>query len=193
MKTIIDPKQRTILKVPDKLQPAACFDLDGTIRYSLNGEFINSPDDIALFGDVEERLWQLREAGYLILGITNQGGVAYGYKLPFDVDAEIAKTCSLFKRNPFHIIKACMHHPEGTLEPFNHRSLLRKPDIGMLAICEVEAWEAGYIVDWDHSFLVGDRDEDVECANNAGIAFYWAHVFFDRPAGEASEPPDVGK
>jgi D-glycero-D-manno-heptose 1,7-bisphosphate phosphatase len=182
MKNIIDPKRKAILKVPNKVNPALCLDLDGTVRYSLNGEFINKPDDIALFDDVEEKIWEYRDAGYLIFGVTNQGGVAYGHKLPADVDAEIERTCSLFKRNPFHIIKSCLHHPKGNFEPFNHRSLLRKPDIGMLVVCEIEAWEAGYIVDWDHSIFVGDRPEDEQCAKNAGIAFRWADTFFFRGA-----------
>lgn len=180
MTTIIDLSKRTITVIP-VLKPALCLDFDGTIRYSLSGEFINKPEDVALFPDVEEKIWQYRDEGYLICGITNQGGVAYGYKTPSDNDAEIDKTCSLFERNPFHIIKSCLHHPKGSHEPYNHRSLLRKPDVGMLCLCEVEAWEAGYIVDWDHSLFVGDRPEDMECAERAGIHFSWAWEFFGRP------------
>lgn len=180
MNAIIDPKRKQILRTPSFFRPALCLDLDGTVRYSKNGEFINKPEDIALFDDAEEKIWKYREQGYLIFGITNQGGVAYGYKVPSDVDAEIEKTCNLFKKNPFHIIKSCLHHPKGTHEPFNHRSLLRKPYIGMLVVCEIEAWDAGYIVDWDNSLFVGDREEDEQCAKNAGVAFQWAHVFFSR-------------
>jgi len=180
MKAIIDSKRKVLLQVPDKVRPALCLDLDGTIRYSINGEFINTPDDIALFDDVEEKIWTYRDAGYLIFGITNQGGVAYGFKVPADVDAEIEKTCELFNKNPFHIIKSCLHHPNGKSEPFNHRSLLRKPYLGMLVVCEIESWDAGYIVDWDNSVFVGDREEDKQCAQNADIAFYWAKDFFNR-------------
>lgn len=178
MKAIIDSKRKQLLQIPDRLKPALCLDLDGTVRYSKNGDFIEKPDDIALFDGVEEKIWEYRNKGYLIFGITNQGGVAYGYKLPADVDAEIEQTCKLFKKNPFHIIKSCLHHPKGTSEPFNHRSLLRKPDIGMLVVCEIEAWDAGYIVDWDNSLFVGDREEDRQCAKNADISFQTAHEFF---------------
>lgn len=183
MKTIIDLSKKTITVIP-VLKPALCLDLDGTVRYSLNGKFINKPEDIALFPDVEAKIWQYRNEGYLIFGITNQGGVAYGYKTPQDNDAEIDKTCSLFGQNPFHIIKSCLHHPKGSHEPYNHRSLLRKPDVGMLALCEVDAWEAGFIVDWDNSIFVGDRPEDMECAERAGIEFQWAWQFFGRSKPE---------
>ena len=169
-----------------KVIPALCLDLDGTVRYSKNGEFINSPDDIALFDGVEEQIWEYRDKGYLILGITNQGGVAFGFKSVSGYDAEIEVMTSLFSRgNPFNIITACFHHEDGTVEPFCHGSLLRKPNSGMLALCEVEAYERGIIVDWDNSIFVGDRPEDEQCAANAGVSFLWANEFFNRlPKGE---------
>lgn len=162
------------------LRPALCLDLDGTIRYSKNGHFINSPEDVVLFDGVEERIWQYRADGYLIFGITNQGGVAYGLKTPEDHDAEVNAMLAQFVRNPFDIIQVCFSHPDGNTEPYNHRSLLRKPAVGMLVLCEVEARHCDYIVDWDNSLFVGDRPEDKECAEKAGISFQWAHEFFNR-------------
>ena len=164
-----------------KIAPALCLDLDGTIRHSANGEFINHPDDVRLFNDVEEKLWKYKNDGYIILGISNQAGVAYGFKTKFSSMDEIQRTAELFHRNPFDIIRCCYNHQEGKVEPFNHRSLLRKPDIGMLAFCEVEAFDSGIVIDWNKSLFVGDRPEDEECAKNAGIDFVSANEFFDRP------------
>lgn len=180
MKNIIFPQEKTIIQIPDRVSPALCLDLDGTVRYSKSGKFINGPDDIALFRGVEQHIWDYRNKGFLIFGITNQGGAAYGLKSPADHMVEIEATLTLFNKNPFHIIKSCYHHPGGKVEPYNHRSLLRKPNIGMLALCEVEAWEKGYIIAWDDSIFVGDRPEDQQCAENAGIAFQWADKFFGR-------------
>ncbi len=163
-----------------KAQPALCLDLDGTVRYSANGEFINSPDDVRLYPDVETRLWEYRQRGYLVFGISNQGGVAHGLKTPQGNDAEIEAMFSLFERNPFHIVKCCYHDPRGKVAPWSHRSLLRKPGYGMLALCEVEAFQGGYIVDWNNSLMVGDRDEDRAMAENAQIDFKWAWEFFGR-------------
>lgn len=181
MKTVIIPERKAVMQIPDKVKPALCLDLDDTVRYSKNGKFINGPDDIILFNDVEDKIWEYRDKGFLVFGISNQGGVAYGYKTSIDVNIEIEATCNLFQRNPFHIIKSCLHHPKGTREPYNYRSLLRKPDIGMLALCEFEAWGEGYIIDWDNSLFVGDRHEDQQCAENAGIKFVWHFDFFSRP------------
>lgn len=170
-----------------KVQPALCLDLDGTIRFSANGTFINKPDDVRLYPDVEAKLWKWREKGYLLFGISNQGGVAFGHKTAQGNDAEIEAMFALFDRNPFHVVKCCYHDPRGKIAPWNHRSLLRKPDVGMLALCEVEAFQGGYSVDWDHSLMVGDRPEDQELATRAGIGFQWAWEFFSRPEPKASD------
>lgn len=163
-----------------KLWPALCLDLDGTVRYSANGDFINKPEDVRLFDGAEAKIWEYREKGYLVFGISNQGGVAHGFKTTHGTDAEVEATFKAFKRNPFHIIKCCYHDARGKIEPYCHRSLLRKPDYGMLALCEVESYQAGYIVDWDNSIFVGDRDEDRDVAGKAGIKFIPADVFFER-------------
>lgn len=162
------------------VKPALCLDLDGTVRYSKSGKFIERPDDIALFDGVEDTLNEYRARGYLIFGVSNQGGVAFNIKTPQQEIAEIDTTMALFKENPFHIVKTCWHHEKGRDPVFGHRSLFRKPNIGMLVMCEFEVFNAGYVVDWDHSIFIGDRPEDQECAKNAGIAFQWAWDFFER-------------
>jgi D-glycero-D-manno-heptose 1,7-bisphosphate phosphatase len=162
------------------VHPALVLDLDGTVRYSKSGKFINGPKDIALYPDVEERIWQFRNMGYLIFGVTNQGGVAYGFKTLQDAHDEIEAMINLFEKNPFHIIEGCPLHESGKEESYKYRSLLRKPNIGMLAVCESDAFDAGYVVDWNNSLMVGDRGEDRDCAQAAGIKFQWDYEFFNR-------------
>lgn len=70
---------------------------------------------------------------------------------------------------------------KGKVEPFNHRSLGRKPDIGLLFEMESDSYTAGYIVDWDNSLFVGDRPEDEECAERAGISFRHIDHFLTQP------------
>ncbi len=155
-----------------KLQPALCLDWDGTIRVSKSGkQFISDDTDISLMPGIEEKIWTYRNTGYLIIGISNQGAVSFGYKRPSHIEREMEATLKLFRRNPFHIVKMCYHMEGGKVEPFNHRSMLRKPNIGMLALAEFEAWNAGYMIDWDNSVFVGDRPEDEQCAANANIKF----------------------
>jgi D-glycero-D-manno-heptose 1,7-bisphosphate phosphatase len=166
--------------MPGKVLPALCLDLDGTVRYSKTGDFINHPEDVALFDGVEEKLWEYRREGFLILGITNQAGVAFGHKTQISFLEEIDYMLKLFEENPFHIVKGCLSHPDGKIYPYNFRSLLRKPEIGMLAIMEMEAFNHGFIIDWAGSLFIGDRPEDQECALKAGLEFQWAWDFFGR-------------
>lgn len=163
-----------------KFRPALCLDLDGTIRYSKRGKFIEVPSDIALFDGVEEKLWEYRDNDYFICGVTNQGGVAFNIKTPQQEYAEMDFMLALFKKNPFHLLQSCYHHEKGKHAVYGHRSLFRKPDIGMLAMLEYDAFNCGFMIDWNNSLFVGDRPEDQECAKRAAIGFQWAWEFFGR-------------
>lgn len=172
----------TNLSPSHKVVKALCLDFDGTIRRSKSGKtFIQNFQDIELMPGIEKIIWKYRQFGYMILGISNQAGVAHGFKLPLEIELEMDATFKLFKSNPFHIVKFCYHDGKGKIEPYCHRSLLRKPDIGMLAIMEMEAYEEWYIIDWDNSLFVGDRPEDEQCAKNAGIPFRHIDSFLNEP------------
>lgn len=164
-----------------KFMPALCLDWDGTIRRSKSGKpFIDKASDIELMPGVESKIWSYRDAGFLIIGVSNQGGVAFGYKLPPEIDYERDVTLDLFQRNPFHVVKMCYHMEGGSVEPYCHRSLLRKPDIGMLVLAEWECYHHGYMIDWSNSIFVGDRPEDEACATNAKIKFIHIDDFLKR-------------
>lgn len=171
-----------VVCAPGRFAPALCLDLDGTIRRSKSGVFVSGYEDVEVIPGVEAKIWEYRDRGFVVFGISNQGGVAHGHKTELENDAEIQATVAGFQRNPFHLIKCAYHDAKGKIEPYCHRSLLRKPGYGMLAVCEVEAFGAGIIVDWDASLFVGDRPEDQQCAASACIRFEWAHDFFGWPA-----------
>lgn len=182
--TKVDMDNQQMLIREMLVRPALCVDLDGTIRASRSGGFIDGPEDIVLLPNTEETLWRYRNAGYLVFGVTNQGGVAYGHKTIKQVNEEIEATLQLFKENPFHMVKACYQMAGGKVPAYSYRSLHRKPGIGMLALMEVAAWDSGFVVDWDNSIMVGDGEEDKDLAKNADIAFLWADYFFSRNTPE---------
>jgi len=176
------PEVVTDLSGHHKVVPAICLDFDGTIRRSKSGAtFIKNFQDIELMLGIEKLIWMYRNMGYMVLGISNQAGVAHGFKLPMEIELEMQTTLDLFKTNPFHIVKWCYHDGKGKIAPYCYRSLLRKPDIGMLAIMEMEAYNEGYVIDWNKSLFVGDRPEDEQCAKNAGIAFRHINSFLNEP------------
>jgi D-glycero-D-manno-heptose 1,7-bisphosphate phosphatase len=166
-----------------KKQPAVFVDLDGTVRASKSDPdgFIQGADDIVLLPNTEEVLLLWLSRGYLILGVSNQGGVAFGYSTVEQIEAEMEATRALFKKDPFDRMLWCVSHPESNHPVHGHRSLFRKPDIGMLALHEKEAMRHnGVIIDYSRSVFVGDRWEDEECARRAGIEFIHASKFFNR-------------
>lgn len=166
---------------PLTLRPALLLDLDGTIRTSKSGaQFIAGAHDIELTNDlVEPILWQYKIRGWVIFGVTNQGGVAHGYKTLKDVLEESIATQAQFKRNPIDFIYYSAHDPKGKIVPFNTRSLLRKPYYGMAVQAEVMCREeGGIIVDWDKSIMVGDRDEDKGMAKAIDVKYYHPDKFF---------------
>lgn len=153
--------------------PALCLDMDGTVRRSKSDHegFIKGPDDIELIPGVEYIIMSYKYIGYVIYGVSNQGGVAFGYKTPEDVIDENDMTRALFEHDPIEKVVVCYCHPDGTVEPYNNESMYRKPNTGMLAIVESEAIKKGVIVDWSDSLIVGDRPEDEQLAANAGVEF----------------------
>lgn len=166
-----------------------CLDLDGTVRRSKSGKtFIEGPDDVEIIPGMRELLIHYHNLGYILVAISNQGGVAHGHKTPNEVRQEMLKTFHLLKNNEgvhmLNVLKWCPYAAEGTIEDFNFRSLTRKPSIGMLVLIERDLLDRGVIPDWDNSLFVGDRPEDQQCAQAAGIPFMWAEEFLKQPIPE---------
>lgn len=163
------------------VKPALCLDFDGTIRRSKSGKtFIQDENDIELMPGIEEKIWEYRNKGFLIFGVSNQAGVAHGFKTKKQVKKEMLITQELFKENPFNSVRWCISDAKGKDFPYNYRSLCRKPNIGSLALLENEFKVKGIIVDWDNSLFVGDRPEDEECSYNAGITFMHIDEFLKK-------------
>jgi D-glycero-D-manno-heptose 1,7-bisphosphate phosphatase len=182
---ITEQQQKEIAERGYTIVPVLAMDLDGTVRRTKSGKsFIDSPDDIELMPGIEEAIDRYRQKGYLVVGISNQGGVAYGHKTAEDVGAELDATEKLFKQSPFVSMVTALQMEGGKVEPYNYRSLLRKPQIGMLALTEVELGKQGAIVDWNNSLMVGDRDDDLICAERAGVSFMWIEDFLKQDTNE---------
>ena len=60
-----------------------------------------------------------------------------------------------------------MNHPDGISHDYDHLSNLRKPDVGMLQLA-FNKWS----IDKDKSFMIGDSESDILCANRFGIKSY---------------------
>jgi D,D-heptose 1,7-bisphosphate phosphatase len=139
------------------------LDKDGTLIE--NDPFDRTPDHIRLMPGAVEGLKLLRQAGYALVVITNQAGIAHGW---FTQDAITCEEVSLRIRLatfgiPLAGFYVCPHHPDGVRAEYRLHCLCRKPKPGMLmkAACELK-------LDLARSWMVGDILHDVEAGRSAG-------------------------
>lgn len=142
---------------------AVFLDRDGTLI--VNRHYGSDPDAIELFDGVAEGLKALREAGYKLILVSNQSGVARGY---FDEAAIEKMHDRLQKMLDAHGaaldgLEYCPHHPEGEAAPYAVECSCRKPAPGMIRRA---ARKHG--LNLSASWMVGDIAADVEAGKRAG-------------------------
>jgi D-glycero-D-manno-heptose 1,7-bisphosphate phosphatase len=117
-------------------------------------------DIVWIEGAIEAVRW-LNEQGFYVFVITNQGGVAHGYYEEQHVHDLHDWMQQEMQRHGAHIdaFEHCPFHPEGVVERYRQESEFRKPQPGMILKLQRE-----WTTDPARSFVVGDRDSDVEAA-----------------------------
>ena len=143
---------------------AAFIDRDGV----LNEEraFVHRIEDFAFVPGAIEALRALKAAGYLLVVITNQSGIARGLYSEADY---LALTGHMWERLEaqgvsLDAVEYCPHLPDAPVARYRLECDCRKPKPGMLrrAIAALD-------IDPGASFLVGDRSSDVEAGRAAGV------------------------
>lgn len=138
------------------LHKCVFLDRDGVLNRE-RGEYTYNLSDFEVIEGVAEGLKLLREAGYLLIVITNQAGVAKNLYSSEDVlnchDYLQAQTGGLIDDLYF-----CTHHPITT------ESLLRKPDSLMLEKA-VAKWQ----IDITSSYMIGDSNRDLVAASKINL------------------------
>lgn len=147
--------------------PAAFFDRDGVLNRDL--EYVYRPQDLEWNPGAVEAVRLCNEAGYLVLVVTNQSGVARGI---YD-EANVARFHDEMRKQlaphgaRIDDFRYCPHHPEARLESYRRTCACRKPAAGMI-LDLIDSWD----VDASRSFLIGDKDIDLAAARSAGIEGY---------------------
>jgi D-glycero-D-manno-heptose 1,7-bisphosphate phosphatase len=133
------------------------LDRDGVLNEDL-GDYLFKLEDLVIPAGVPEALRLLKEAGFLLIVITNQAGIAQGlYKA--DAVYAIHEHMQRVSGEMLDDIYFSPHHPK-----FSGESLTRKPDTLML-----EKAIAKYNIDPMTSWMVGDRDRDMVAGKKTGL------------------------
>lgn len=161
--------------IHDSPTPVLWLDLDGTVRHGKEelGHFVNRPEDVVIFPEALKLMRKAKAEGWRIVGISNQGGIALGHISLEACLAAMNRTHQLCGKL-FDKIAFCRHHPDAK-DPEMATCWCRKPRIGM--IVETGLSMAQYFNEYyppAFGLFVGDRPEDQQCAENAGLPFMWA-------------------
>lgn len=161
----------------EKAVPALYLDIDGTVREGKDdalGKFVNGPEDVRVFPEAVEMMRRWKKGGGRIIGVSNQGGIALGLVDPMAVARAMMETHRQAEKL-FDKMLWCMHHPDAE-HPEMARCWCRKPKTGMIieGALAVAEQSRGEIYPPYMGLMVGDRSEDEQCAEGAGLDFLWA-------------------
>lgn len=147
------------------LRPAAFLDRDGVLNHDVG--YAHRADQIVWVQGAMTAVRRLNNSGFLVFVVTNQAGIARGLYGSDDVErlhawmagqlAGLGARIDDWRYSPYH--------PEHQAERFAAFAGWRKPAPGMLLDLMAQ-WP----VRRQASFLIGDRDTDMQAAAAAGIA-----------------------
>jgi D-glycero-D-manno-heptose 1,7-bisphosphate phosphatase len=162
-----------------KTNRAVFLDRDGVINRPLIVDGKPYPPhkiaDFEILPGVDQACSNLKNAGYLLVVVTNQPDVGRGI-LKKEVVESIHET--MMRQLPVDRVEVCYH--AGT--EFGEECECRKPQPGMLVNAAI-----ALDVDLSRSFMVGDRWRDISCGKRAGCLT----IFIDWDYNELlREQPD---
>jgi histidinol-phosphate phosphatase family protein len=144
------------IKNGGELNRAVFLDRDGTMIYDKN--YLSSPEQVKLYVYCAQSINKLRKAGFKIIVVTNQSGIARGIFSLDDLKKIHKKFISLLKNQGAKIdgLYFCPHTDEDNCE-------CRKPKLGMVLAAAKE-----HNLDLKKSYFIGDSVRDYIVGENMG-------------------------
>jgi D-glycero-D-manno-heptose 1,7-bisphosphate phosphatase len=140
------------------LRRAVFLDRDGTLNVEVN--YLHRIEDFTLIPGAIQAVKALNHAGFLVIVVTNQAGIARGY-----YDEQAMHMLHDHLRHRLAVAGAqldgiyfCPHHPD-----FSGECACRKPQPGMLLQAAAE-----HKIDPAQSWLIGDTGSDIGAGNAVG-------------------------
>lgn len=131
---------------------AVFLDKDGTLIEDKH--YLNNFDDLVILRGTKAGLKGLKEAGFKLIGTTNQSGIARGI-----VDREFVKQSNAYLEKELGIddFYYCPHHPD-------EKCSCRKPEPLLLLKARIN-----HLINLKNSYVIGDMESDVLLAGKTGV------------------------
>ena len=139
-------------------RPAIFLDRDGTLTEEM--VYLSDPERVVLLPGTAAALSDFREAGFILVVVTNQSGIARGLYTENDYHAVAKRLDEMLAEagSPVDATLYCPHHPDS-----GPVCECRKPATGMYRRAAAELG-----VDLADSYYVGDKASDVTPALELG-------------------------
>jgi D-glycero-D-manno-heptose 1,7-bisphosphate phosphatase len=146
-------------------RPALLLDRDGVLNLDIG--YAHRPEDLVWMPGAREAVRLANAAGWRVLVVTNQSGVARGLYELDDVHRFHAAMAEQLAEVGAHVdaFYQCPFHPDAVTAQWRHPDHPdRKPNPGMVlrALADHDA-------DPGRSVLIGDKLSDMEAARRAGV------------------------
>jgi D-glycero-D-manno-heptose 1,7-bisphosphate phosphatase len=143
---------------------AVFLDRDGVINEDKG--YVHKIEDFKIYPEVFPALKKLQEAGYKLLIVTNQSGIALDYYTEEDFFKLTDYMLKIFEKEGIHIDKVyyCPHHENGINPKYTIKCDCRKPESGMIRQGIEE-----FNIDPTKSYLIGDKENDIKAAHKEGV------------------------
>jgi D-glycero-D-manno-heptose 1,7-bisphosphate phosphatase len=145
-------------------RPAAFLDRDGVLN--VDHGYVHRWSDWDWMSGAREAVKLLNDAGWWVFIVTNQSGIARGMYTEADMHALHEAVTRDLATIGAHIdaIRWCPHHRDGVVPSLAVACECRKPRPGML-----QALLTDWPVERERSFLIGDKQRDLDAAAAVGI------------------------
>jgi D-glycero-D-manno-heptose 1,7-bisphosphate phosphatase len=164
---------------------AVFVDRDGTLN--VNTGYVGDPSNVALVRGAAEGIAMLENAGYAIVVVSNQSGIARGYFTAQAADAVDARVRELLSENGASVraMYRCPHWPDAERPKDVPACDCRKPKPGLLLHAAADLG-----IDLGSSWMIGDRLLDMQAGRAAGCrCIFVAGVPPHKPLEDLSSAP----
>lgn len=143
---------------------AVFLDRDGVIN--VDRGYVHRWEDFEFVPGVLEAATGLYAAGWALVVVTNQSGIARGLYTEAAYQALTQKMADAFRERgaPLAAVYHCPHHPQGCVAALAVDCGCRKPAPGLLLRARDELG-----LSLAESVMVGDKTSDLEAARRAGV------------------------